>query len=139
MINFITALIASQTLWASDANFKQMKTQFEKAVSCRTQPSKADASQLVNSVNCYEDVFSEKLDTREQGGMSYWFNNLQSVKQIWSCDGKEYQLKSYHAKTPYFICVKLSEPEKGEVTKLIFFKKEKAGFKISSIYTPAKW
>lgn len=139
MIHLITALIASHSLWAADADFKQMKTQVEKAVSCRTQPNKADATQLMSSVSCYQEVFSEKMNTREQAGMSFWFNNLQSVKKIWACEGKEFQLKSYHAKTPYFVCVQLSEPEKGESTKLIFFKKEKSGFKISSIYTPAKW
>lgn len=139
MIYLFLALFATQSLWAANTDFKSMKSQIEKAVSCRVVASKADATQLVNSVNCYQEVFSEKMGTREQGGMSYWFNNLQSVQKIWECDGKKYQIKSYHAYTPNYVCVKLSEPEKGESIKLIFFKKEKSGLKISSIYSPAKW
>ncbi|MBO9667285.1 MAG: hypothetical protein J7501_10790 [Bdellovibrio sp.] len=139
MISLIISLTSSFLVQAADKNFSAMKSQVEKAVSCRTKQSSADATTLLKSVQCYQSVFSNKLSTKEQGGMSYWFNSLTAVKKIWACDGKEYQLKSYSRATPYFVCVQIQDAEKLESTRLIFFENGKQGFRINNIYTPIKW
>ena len=142
MMNLVLSFLLTLhgQVFAKENHAKDLKAQAEKTIACRVAPTaKTDATTLYNSVSCYQDKFSKKLATKEQAGMAYWFNSLKAVEKIWSCDGKEYQLKTYHSYTPHFICVNIKDADGESGTRLIFFEKENKTFKISSIYKPIKW
>ena len=116
-----------------------MKINFEKALKCQNKIPSNNPEIVYKSVACLNTSFSDKLSSMEQAGLSAWLLSIKKVNRIWKCSVKKYQIKSYHAYTPHFICIDIVDSNNAEEIKLIFFEKTNNNFKISSVYTPFKW
>jgi outer membrane phospholipase A len=136
----ILSLLMAQNCQAASsdpANQAQLGAALNQILACRTSTESLNEASAIKAINCFESSFSNQLSIREKAGISHWFQSMKSIEHPQLCDAEnKYQISSYHAYTPYYLCVDVKEPDGSQKKRIIFFQKEENKFRVSAIYFP---
>lgn len=131
--------LSLSALSANTGELVEKRSVIKKALRCRVQKESLNPNEIERSVECMNSLLSQSLSSREKSGLINWFSSMKSIKEISECSKSKYNLETFKNFTPDFVCIESLDLKDEKQSYVLFFKKEKTGLHISSIYKPFNW